>query len=360
MHWRMILDKSTAMKATILLAMFFAAVGRMAAGPLRVDQPAAAAAQSQTTIPLSDEDFNCNEKVVGSAYIPVDSWIYPEVLRLFSLGYVPTAYLNLRPWTRASLSNMLEDTEERLEDSEGEPGESEAEGIFDSLKRELREETDDPCKIKHGSVHVDSTYSVIRGISGTPLRDSFHLGSTIVNDYGRPFATGVNNYTGASGYASAGRFLLYVRGEFQGAPSTAGYSAALASQLAAADLTTDYFSPSCWLNNTGCVPMPTRVGDDTPRADSDGGAHTLAGGLCLRAVFESRDLVRKTGFLAESRHGRRDVLLEQRGEYLLVPDQSHRAADHPSCFTDSRAHTLRVYGRIAERTQLSKRSLGAC
>ena len=160
MHWRMNLDKSIAMKATILLAMFLAAVGRMAAGPLRVDQPAAAAAQSQTTVPLSDEDFNCNEKVAGSAYIPVDSWIYPEVLRLYSLGYVPTAFLDLRPWTRASLSNMLEDTEERLEDSEGEPGENEAEGIFDSLKRELREETDDPCKIRHGSVHIDSTYSV--------------------------------------------------------------------------------------------------------------------------------------------------------------------------------------------------------
>jgi len=40
------LDKSIAMKATILLAMFLAAVGRMAAGPLRVDQPAAAASKS--------------------------------------------------------------------------------------------------------------------------------------------------------------------------------------------------------------------------------------------------------------------------------------------------------------------------
>ena len=331
MHWRMNLDKSTAMKATILLAMFFAGVGRMAAGPLRVDLPAAAAAQTQTTIPLSDEDFDCNEKVVGSAYIPVDSWIYPEVLRLYSLGYVPTAFLNLRPWTRASLSNMLEDTEERLEDSEGEPGESEAEGIFDSLKRELREETDDPCKMRHGSVHIDSTYSVIRGISGTPLRDSFHLGSTIVNDYGRPFATGVNNYTGASGYASAGRFLLYVRGEFQGAPSTAGYSAALASQLAAADLTTRLFQPELLVEQYRLRShADQRVGDDTGRADSDGGARARAGGLCLRAVFESRDLVRETGFLAEPRRGRRDVVLQQRGEYLLVPDQSHRAADHPS------------------------------
>ena len=58
----------------------------------------------------------------------------------------------------------------------------------------------------------------VRAISGTPLRDSYHLGSTIVNDYGRPYENGFNNYSGASGYASQGRFLIYVRGEFQGAP----------------------------------------------------------------------------------------------------------------------------------------------
>ncbi|WP_369294449.1 capsule assembly Wzi family protein, partial [Klebsiella pneumoniae] len=66
-----------------------------------------------------------------------------------------------------------------------------------------------------------------RAISGTPLRDSFHLGQTIVNDYGRPYANGFNNYSGASGYATAGPFLVYARAEFQGAPSMAGYSTAL-------------------------------------------------------------------------------------------------------------------------------------
>ena len=71
---------------------------------------------------------------------------------------------------------------------------------------------------------MESVYSVARGISGTPLRDSYHLGSTIINDYGRPYQGGFNNYTGVSGYASAGRFLLHVRGEFQTAPSAAGYS----------------------------------------------------------------------------------------------------------------------------------------
>ena len=82
-----------------------------------------------------------------------------------------------------------------------------------------------------GTVRAESVYSVARAISGTPLRDSYHLGSTIVNDYGRPYANGFNNYSGGSGFASAGRFLLYLRGEFQGAPSTAGYPSALVRNL---------------------------------------------------------------------------------------------------------------------------------
>ena len=105
-------------------------------------------------------------------------------------------------------------------------------------------------------MRVESTYSVVRAISGTPLRDSFHLGSTIVNDYGRPYENGFNNYSGASGYATAGRFTLYVRGEFQGAPSAAGYSAALAQTLSSIDQTSlsSTPSPACRISQT-TIPM---------------------------------------------------------------------------------------------------------
>jgi hypothetical protein len=34
------------------------------------------------------------------------------------------------------------------------------------------------------------------GISGQTLRDSYHLGQTIAQDYGRPYEPGVNNITG--------------------------------------------------------------------------------------------------------------------------------------------------------------------
>src|ERR1039458_6414141 len=94
------------------------------------------------------------------------------------------------------------------------------------------------CLTQQGGEHVESLYSVARAISDTPLRDSFHLGSTIINDYGRPYENGFYNYSGASGYATAGRFTLYVRGEFQGVPSAAGYSPALAQALSTIDGTT--------------------------------------------------------------------------------------------------------------------------
>ena len=204
----------------------------------------------------SGDDSDCQTVTRGSPYIPVDSWVYPAVLRLYALGYVDEAYLGMRPWTRVSLSKMLDETEERLEDVDAGQASNEAEGLYDSLKRELRDDAWDSCATPKGIVRAESVYSVARAISGTPLDDSYHLGSTIVNDYGRPFANGFNNYSGASGYASAGRFVLYVRGEFQGAPSTAGYSPALVQELTALDGTTYAFSPGCWLYEGPCTPLP--------------------------------------------------------------------------------------------------------
>jgi hypothetical protein len=229
---------------------------------LALATPATAQARKPaiTKLPQSLSDysgFDCDNGDLGSPYIPVDSWMYSAVLRLYSLGYVGRPYLNMRPWTRASLSNMLEDTADMIAGSDKSPDEDEAEGIYNALKRELREEMNDDCPAKKGTAKFESTYTALRGISGTPLNDSFHLGSTIVNDYGRPYARGLNNYTGASGYASAGRFVLYARGEFQVAPSSAGYSPSLAAQLAAIDGVTDYFTPGCWASTGPCTPMPS-------------------------------------------------------------------------------------------------------
>ena len=181
---------------------------------------------------------DCDRSVSGSPYIPVDSWIYPAVLRLYSLGFLDHVYLGMRPWTRASLTHMLGDAEANIEDAGEGPLTDEARKLYAALTRELDRDSDASCAGHGGQVRVESTYTAARGMSGTPLYDSFHLGSTIVNDYGRPYENGFNNYSGASGYAIAGRFTLYLRGEFQGAPAATGYSAALAQKLSTIDATT--------------------------------------------------------------------------------------------------------------------------
>ncbi len=207
---------------------------------MRAEQPAATAGSGAKTTASA-----CEPAKLGSPYIPVDSWVYPAMLRLYSLGYVDTVYLGLRPWTRASVMRMLEEAGNLIEDSEAEsdPGADQAREIYDALNRELHYDMEGPCGPHQSGARIESVYTLARAISGTPLHDSFHLGSTIVNDYGRPFENGFNNYSGMSAYATAGRFTLYARGEFQGAPSAAGYSAALAQALSNVDLTL-YFVPS--------------------------------------------------------------------------------------------------------------------
>src|ERR1035438_7693393 len=150
----------------------------------------------------------------------------------------------MRPWTRASLSHVLEDIDAQIEDANtyGVSTAGESQDIYTALIRFLHYDAGMQCLTHQGNSRIESVYSVARSFSGTPLRDSYHLGSTIINDYGRPYENGINNYTGASGYATAGRVTLYVRGEFQGAPSAAGYSNALAQQLATIDSTTNYYT----------------------------------------------------------------------------------------------------------------------
>ena len=91
---------------------------------------------------------------------------------------------------------------------------------------------------------AESVYTRVQGISGSILQDSFHLGQTFFNDYGRPHEAGFNNVTGFSTLNEHGPFSLYVRGEYQHAPSATGYSATLANQLAVIDETYPVAKPN--------------------------------------------------------------------------------------------------------------------
>ncbi len=212
------------------------------------------AAEGQSAGSADAAQQSCNVSVSGSPYIPVDSWIYPAVLRLYSLGFLNHVYLGLRPWTYASLSNMLEGADSDIEDSGKGPVTSEARQIYDALSEELDRDSKVTCLGNAVGMRVESTYTAARVISGTPLRDSFHLGSTIVNDYGRPYQNGFNNYSGAGGYVIGGPFTLYVRGEFQGAPSAAGYSPALYQSLANVDITVNPVTGLAY-NNQATLPL---------------------------------------------------------------------------------------------------------
>jgi ABC-type cobalt transport system substrate-binding protein len=162
----------------------------------------------------------------GSTYIPMDSWIYPALDRLHGLGYLDTAFLGLRPWTRLSVLHMLDLSENAVESAD-DSGAEEAQSIFLAVEKELSPD----LYFRGEHAELDTTYSRFLGITDTPLNDSYHLGQTIINDYGRPFQAGINNISGLSGRAEAGRFTLFVRAEYEHSPSALGYSPLLGAYL---------------------------------------------------------------------------------------------------------------------------------
>ena len=177
---------------------------------------------------------------LGSTYIPVDSIVYPLALRLYSMGYLDTAFIALRPWTRRSLLHMLQNSADDIT-SDGNP---EATAILAKLQDYLAEETPGNNMTRGAVYGLQSVYTRLMGIGGPVLRDSYHLGQTIYNDYGRPYATGFNNVTGFSSVNEYGRFSLYVRGEYQHAPTYSGYSLALASQISCIDEICPFAGPN--------------------------------------------------------------------------------------------------------------------
>jgi hypothetical protein len=203
--------------------------------PVEVAMPAPAAVASLPSIEAYDFLTPPKQKqfidALGSTYIPVDSPVYPMALRLYSMGYLDSAFISMRPWTRRSLLHMLEkSTPEIMAD-----GNDQATEILAKLNAELAAEVPGGNFTRGRVYGLETAYTRFLGISGQSLRDSFHLGQTIVNDYGRPYEPGFNNITGFSSVNEMGRFSLYLRGEYQHAPSGAGYSTALTGELSCID-----------------------------------------------------------------------------------------------------------------------------
>lgn len=176
-----------------------------------------------------------NPSYMASPYVPLDSWIYPALERLIALGDVRSEILGIRPWTRMACARLLQDAEDKFPDNgidEGEPGR-----IYAALATEFKTEISRLGGAENIGARVESVYTRTMGISGTPLRDGYHFGQTIINDYGRPYWSGVNNVTGVTADAEAGPVAVYFRGEYQYSPAMPSESTQTLAATAAADQT---------------------------------------------------------------------------------------------------------------------------
>jgi hypothetical protein len=171
---------------------------------------------------------------MGSTYVSLDSWVYPAMQRLIALGYIHSADLGMRPWTRMECARLLLEEAKDSIQNDNDKG-SDPPKIYAALAAEFAEETARLGGAENLAVDLDSVYTRGMQIAGAPLHDGLHFGQTIVNDYGRPYSQGFNNVTGFTSHAVVGPLSFYVRGEYQHAPSIAGLSVSAAQTIQAVD-----------------------------------------------------------------------------------------------------------------------------
>ena len=190
-------------------------------------------------------DGNLTPSNMGSPYVPMDSWVYSAFDRLAAMGYVKSGMVGMRPWTRLECARLLSESENHgIEDSNS----SEAAKTYVQLSKEFAGELEEMSKGENRLAKVESVYTSVTGISGQPLTDSFHFGQTIANDYGRPYEEGVNSADGFSAWATEGHLVVYVRAEYQHAPSAPALSESARQFIFAT-------------NNLPSVPPPTPLAD---------------------------------------------------------------------------------------------------
>ncbi len=176
-----------------------------------------------------------NPADMGSPYVPIDYWVYPVFDRLAAMGYIQTAFMGLRPWTRMECARLVEEAGQSLGADDTSPADSEADKLYDALRQEFAPELARRAGARNLEAEIESVYSRFTQISGTPLTDGYHFGQTIINDYGRPYSEGANVVTGLTARATAGPLAFYVRGEYQHAPSVPVPSLAVQQMEATVD-----------------------------------------------------------------------------------------------------------------------------
>src|SRR4029077_17205119 len=169
----------------------------------------------------------------GSPFVPLDSWVYATLDRLAALGAIHNEFLGMRPWTRLECARLVEEAEESM--AERSLDAAVAGSSMQMLASEFAAEKEVLGGGSPREMKLESVYTRGMRISGRPLADSAHLGQTVINDFGRPYQEGFNDSTGFSGYAMAGRYTLYLRGEYQHAPAGPAYSLPIRQAIAFVD-----------------------------------------------------------------------------------------------------------------------------
>jgi hypothetical protein len=139
----------------------------------------------------------------------------------------------LKPWTRTECARLAEEARETLVE-QGDFGSGAAQ-LIGRLKAEFAYEIGLLNGERNLTANIDSVYTRAVSISGPVLTDSYHFGQTISYDFGRPFERGTNLQAGGSFDAAAGPVALYVRTEFQHAPSAPALSDAARNIIALRD-----------------------------------------------------------------------------------------------------------------------------
>ncbi len=171
---------------------------------------------------------------IGSTFVPLDSWVYPALEKLAALGYVTTSMAGMQPWTRIECARLTEEADENLQ-QDPDPS-ARAADLQASLQREFSYEENLLSGGRNFTANVESIYARVVSISGPPLTDSYHFGQTISYDFGRPFERGTNGQAGGSVRAAAGPLAIYVRAEYQHAPSAPAPSDVVRETIAEVDI----------------------------------------------------------------------------------------------------------------------------
>jgi hypothetical protein len=171
---------------------------------------------------------------MGTAFVELDSWVYPAMDRLAGLGYIHGAIQGTRPWTRMQCALLTVEAGNALIEHDH-PGDG-AFALVERLRTEFSYELERIDGGRNFAAALDSLYTRAISISGPDLNDGFHFGQTIAYDFGRPFERGTNLQDGGSFRADLGPLAIFVRAEYQHAPAAPAPSDTVREFIAQADL----------------------------------------------------------------------------------------------------------------------------